>query len=121
MAVVRKVSRVIGVADMKRAVGFYTGALGLDVDRETPGWTDLTCGNGNLALQAYQPEEAKNAVTQTMVIFTVDDLESAIKDVEAAGGRLIRRHDNRHAPVIVGHVVDTEGNAVQLAQLKAGR
>lgn len=52
----------------------------------------------------------------TMVILTVEDLEAAISAAEEAGGKLQKRHDNPHAPVVLAHVEDTEGNVVQFAQ-----
>ena len=111
-----KITRVIGVSDMTRAVQFYRQALGLEVQRTTPYWTDLTCGDGNLALQSHRPDP--ETAIHTMVIFTVADLDSAIEDVEAAGGTLQSRHDNEHAPVLIAHVLDTENNVIQLAQPK---
>lgn len=108
-----RITRVIGVADMKRAIGFYTGALGLVVERESEGWTDLTTANGNLALQLHPAQEKP---TPTMVIFTVADREAAIAAIEQAGGTLLRRVDNDQAPVILAHVTDTENNVIQLAQ-----
>lgn len=111
-----KITRVIGVTDMTRAVQFYQQALGLEVSRTTPYWTDLTCGDGNLALQSHRPDP--EAAIHTMVIFTVADLDIAVRDVEAAGGALQSRHDNEHAPVLVAHVLDTEKNVIQLAQPK---
>ena len=111
-----RITRVIGVTDMTRAMRFYGTALGLEVQGTSPYWTDLTCGDGNLALQSYRPDS--EAVIHTMVIFTVADLDAAIADVEAAGGALQTRHDNGHAPVLIAHVLDTEKNVVQLAQPK---
>lgn len=110
------ITRVIGVTDMTRTVEFYRQALGLEVLRTTPYWTDLTCGDGNLALQSHRPDPEK--AIHTMVIFTVADLDIAINDVEAAGGALQSRHDNEHAPVLIAHVLDTENNVIQLAQPK---
>ena len=113
---VSKITRVVGVDDLDRAIDFYT-ALGLRVEDQNPHWTNLTCGDGNLALQAYRPAEP--AVVHTMVIMTVPDLDAAIAAAEGAGGKLQKRHDNPHAPVVIGHVEDTEGNVIQLAQVKA--
>lgn len=110
-----RITRVIGVSDMQRALRFYQRALGLKVVHESSEWSDLTCGNGNLALQDYQPREPGQYVP-TMVIFAVNDIDAAIRQVEEAGGKLLHRVDNEHAPVIVAHVTDTEGNAIQLAQ-----
>ena len=110
---VSKITRVVGVEDMDRALSFYR-SLGLMVEDENSNWSNLTCGNGNLALQAYRPLEPK--LVHTMVIFTIDDLEAAITQAEEAGGELRERHDNPHAPVVLAHVIDTEGNVVQLAQ-----
>ncbi len=112
---VSKISRVIGVDDMDRALSFYQ-SLGLTVEDSNAHWSNLTCGDGNLALQAYRPPEPR--LVHTMVILTVDDLEAAIATVEAAGGELESRHDNPHAPVVLAHVIDTEGNIVQLAELR---
>lgn len=101
---------------MTRAVQFYQNALGLAVQQASPYWTDLTCGDGNLALQSYRPDA--EAVVHTMVIFTVADLDGAIADAEAAGGTLQSRRDDDHAPVLIAHVLDTEKNVIQLAQPK---
>ena len=113
---IKTISKVIGVADMARAVGFYRDALGLAVLRETAAWTDLTCGDGNLALQVHAPP-TDDAPVHTGVLFTLDGtLDAAIAAVENAGGRLLRVSDHAGAPVIVAHVADTEGNAIQLVQ-----
>lgn len=112
---VSKISRVIGVEDMNRALTFYQ-SLGLAIEDSNPHWANLTCGDGNLALQAYRPPEPK--LVHTMVILTVDDLEAAISTAETAGGELESRHDNPHAPVVLAHVIDTEGNIVQFAQVR---
>ena len=111
-----KITRVIGVTDMKRAVQFYREALGLEVQQTSPYWSDLTCGDGNLALQSHRPDPS--AKVHTMVIFTVADLDSAIADAEGAGGTLHSRRDDDHAPVLIAHVLDTENNVIQLAQPK---
>lgn len=108
------ITRVIGVTDMTRAVQFYQQALGLEVQRTSPYWSDLTCGDGNLALQSHRPDT--EAEIHTMVIFTVADLDAAVADVEAAGGALQGRRDEPHAPVLIAHVLDTEKNVIQLAQ-----
>ena len=60
---------------MDRAIRFYQ-ALGLTVEDANPHWANLTCGDGNIALQAFRPAEP--AVVHTMVILTVDDLDAAI-------------------------------------------
>lgn len=112
---ISKITRVIGVSDMDRAVAFYSG-LGLTVEDQNPFWANLTCGDGNLALQAHRPEPG---IVHTMLIFTIDDLESAIAEVESAGGSCRERVDNPHAPVVLAHVLDTEGNVIQLAQPRA--
>ncbi len=114
--VASKITRVIGVGDMKRATEFYVSALGLTVERENEYWTDLTCGNGNLALQ--RSPGTGDTDTRVMVIFTVESRDQAVKAVEEGGGSLVRLVDNEHAPVILAHVRDTENNIIQLAQLR---
>jgi predicted enzyme related to lactoylglutathione lyase len=114
---VTQISRVLGVEDMTRATAFYRDVLGLTVARASSEWTDLTCGDGNLALQNYQHPRQDDEFIPTMVLFTIDgDLDAAIAEVEAAGGRGLHVNDHESAPVVVAHVGDTEGNAIQLVK-----
>jgi predicted enzyme related to lactoylglutathione lyase len=116
---VTTISRVIGAADMDRARGFYEGVLGLEVTRASPEWIDFTCGDGNLAVQRHQPRGDDGEVTPTMVLLTVEgELDEAIGAVEAGGGGLLHVSDHEMAPVVVAHVTDTEGNAIQLVKVR---
>jgi predicted enzyme related to lactoylglutathione lyase len=116
---INTISRVIGAEDMTRAVAFYRDVVGLEVVRESPEWVDLTCGNGNLALQRFQHPHKEGEYTPTMVLLTVHgDIDEAIREVEAAGGKLLHVSDHDAAPVVVAHVGDTEGNAIQLVKLR---
>ena len=108
-----QITRVIGVNDLARATSFYREVFGLTVTSETPYWVDLTCGDGNLALQPYRHDA--DALVHTMVIFTVDDLDGAVADAEKHGGVVHQRVDNPHAPVVLAHVIDTENNVIQIA------
>jgi predicted enzyme related to lactoylglutathione lyase len=116
---VTSISRVIGAEDMARATAFYRDVLGLRVVRQSPEWTDLTCGDGNLALQNFQHPRKEREHIPTMVLLTIGgDLDEAVIEVEAAGGKLLHTSNHEAAPVIVAHVADTEGNAIQLVKLK---
>jgi predicted enzyme related to lactoylglutathione lyase len=116
---ITKLSRVIGVEDMTRALAFYGEALGLSVTSANPEWAELTCGDGNLSLQNFQNPRTDGEYVPTMVLLTVEgDLDEAIAVVECAGGRLLHVSDHARSPVIVAHVGDTEGNAIQLVTLR---
>ena len=114
---VSKITRVIGVEDMERAVGFYT-ALCLSVGDQNPHWANLTCGDGNLELQAYRPAEP--TIVHTMVILTVEDLEAAISAAEEAGGKLQKRPCPRRAGARRRHRRQ-RGSVCPAEALNAGR
>lgn len=116
---ISRISRVIGVENMPRALSFYRDTLGLFVRSETPEWAELSCGDGNLSLQNFQNPRKDGDYTPTMLLLTIDgDLDDAVQAVERAGGRLLHISDHAHSPVIVAHVGDTEGNAIQLVKLR---
>jgi catechol 2,3-dioxygenase-like lactoylglutathione lyase family enzyme len=70
------------VADMDRAVAFYTEALGLElVHRHGDEWTELAAGPIRLALHGGGGDRAHGGT----VVFEVDDLDSTRFALELRG------------------------------------
>ena len=118
MPTIKKLSRVIGVSDMKAAKDFYVAALGLTVTAESDYWIDLSCGNGSLALSPSGGDRpaGQAGVERTKVIFEVTGLDELVLHVRNLGGKVVHVSDNTAAQVKVVHILDPFQNVFQLAE-----
>ena len=96
------------VADMDRAIAFYTRAFGATVSHKSPGWTSTHVAGVRIGLV---PGEQRG---YTGVHFAVDDLAAAHAAVEAAGGRIVLPATEVAPGVVISVVGDTEGNELTL-------
>ena len=112
------------VADMDRAVAFYTKALGMKVvgGNEPPGTSlkEVFLGFDTEALSAkllLAHDTAKPAPKGhgegTRLIISVADLAATVQRVTAAGGKVT--HAPR-PPVNIAHVTDPDGYGIELTQ-----
>jgi hypothetical protein len=109
----------IPVNDMPRAVRFYEAVLGVKLDINemasfTMAWfpmhQDVPGSTGTLIKgDSYTPSHAG-----TMVYFSVDDIDAALKRVAAGGGKILNAKTSIGEYGFVGHFEDTEGNRVAL-------
>ena len=107
------------VYDMRRALVFYSDALGLPVTSESPGWSALSCGDAIVALHLTGPGVPEGPLPHAGLCLQVDFLEAAIADICNAGGRQrapIREAQPPILPVRIVEVQDCEGNAFELRQ-----
>ncbi|HYJ84394.1 MAG TPA: VOC family protein [Allosphingosinicella sp.] len=74
------------VADTGAARAFYESAFGWSLTGFGPTYAATTTGDTDIGLQG-DPAEATGA---PLPVIDVDDLESALAAVEAAGGRIVR-------------------------------
>jgi predicted enzyme related to lactoylglutathione lyase len=100
------------VSDMERAVKFYRDALGLKVKfQDGAKWAQFDGGNASFSLSS--PAESASAEGGAVVVFEVDDLTAAVKQVEASGGTVTARRDmGSHGQTVT--IRDPEGNILQL-------
>jgi predicted enzyme related to lactoylglutathione lyase len=112
MAVVIETFFSVGVLDMKRATRFYEEALGASVTFASEGWTSLRIAEVRLGLALAPLHEGAT----TGLHFAVGALAAAVDDVVRAGGKVVRASVEVAPGVLVGDVVDTEGNGFTLAQ-----
>jgi predicted enzyme related to lactoylglutathione lyase len=102
---------MLPVRDMARALAFYQGTFSLLVDFESPYWSELHGHGATIALHhGGGPEEDR----QSWLGFNVVDLDAALAEVEAAGGRRGKERTEGGARLL--DVVDTEGNILTLGQ-----
>lgn len=102
----------VGVRDMARATAFYCDTFGATVAFATPAWTSLRVAGVRLGL-AF---DSKHTGGATGLHFSVANLTAACAEVERAGGRVEQARVEAAPGVLLGLVVDTEGNGVTLTQ-----
>jgi predicted enzyme related to lactoylglutathione lyase len=108
---------ILYVHDMTRAVAFYRDTFELEVVQETPGWSMLRFGGATLALHMIFAGTREGVSEHAGVNFKVGDLDRAIAEVVAAGGKhIVTREPDDFVPVRMCELLDTEGNGIELRQ-----
>ena len=101
---------MVPVQDMERAVVFYKSVLGLQVRFASPDWTELAWRDAVVAL--HRGGTASDSAG--WLGFEVDDIESALTEIEAGGGRRGTERNEGGARLV--SVVDPEGNSLTIGQ-----
>lgn len=106
------------VADMTRAMRFYTEAFAVNVGLSSPYWSEFTVAGTNIALHPG----GSGSETRTGLGFEVQDLDAALQRATEVGGRITSPPRNRPEERIrVAELADTEGNLITVAELLAGQ
>ena len=112
---VQQVMYMLMVRDMERAVSFYTNVIGFRRRVVEPRWSELAFGDFTLALHiaSGDGEQRKDSALS----ITVTGIESACREVEAAGGRVIKPpRESDFGGLRVAVVADTDGNHLELGE-----
>ena len=105
------------VDDMARSVAFYRDKLGLSVKYESPDWVELDAGNVTIALRRLgsgpegRPELGVGE--GATIVFEVDDIEAARKQLEGQGIRFIGGVF-QYGAVKLAAFEDLHGNVLQI-------
>ena len=107
----------VNVSDLDRAVDWYRGALGFEVEgrMDEIGWAELTTPYPGVTLGLSQAEEAfrVGGITPT---FGVRDLDAARAELESRGVRFEGESYELEGMVRLATFYDPDGNAFMLAQ-----
>ena len=102
------------VADMSRAMRFYTEAFDVKVVMTSPYWSEFSVAGTNIALHPG----GSGTETRTGLGFEVKNLDVALERATAVGGRITspprERPDER---IRVAELADTEDNVITVAEL----
>jgi predicted enzyme related to lactoylglutathione lyase len=102
------------VADMTRAMRFYSKAFDVTVVTNSPYWSEFTVAGTNIALHPG----GSGTETQTGLGFEVQDLDAALQRATEVGGTITSPpRDRAEERIRVAELADTEGNLITLAQL----
>lgn len=108
---------ILYVHDMTRAVGFYRECFSLQLVQQTPGWSMFAMGEATLALHIIADSQKESTVSHAGLSLQVEDLDQAIVQVVAAGGKhIVTREPTNFVPVRMCELTDTEGNGFELRQ-----
>jgi predicted enzyme related to lactoylglutathione lyase len=111
---VDKIYIMLMVADMSRALRFYTEAFAVTVVINSPYWSEFIVAGTTVALHPG----GGGTETRTGLGFEVQNLEIALERATEVGGRITspprERPDER---IRVSEVADTEGNLITVAEL----
>ena len=123
------------VQDVERAVRFYRGVLGLDLqgldaDNDTPEWARLALGDAIIVLRRNSYDNSDETLTGIAIYlvregsvdgltwsglnFEAYDIPSLCLQVEKAGGRTLNPPSRARDGTIVADMADTEGNVFVL-------
>jgi predicted enzyme related to lactoylglutathione lyase len=102
------------VADMARAMGFYTEAFAVTVVINSPYWCEFVVAGTMIALHPG----GSGSEAHTGLGFEVQDLDAALQRVIQVGGRITSSPRERAQERIrVAEIADTEGNLITVAEL----
>ena len=99
------------VADMDRAVRFYSETFGLAVKLHTPFWSEFDTGETVLALH---PASDANPAGSCQLGFNLDDLRGFYERREETGVRFTAPPAEQHG-ALLARMVDCEGAEVSLS------
>ena len=94
------------VADMDRAVKFYSDVLGLPLKFQSPGWSEFATGETTLALHPASPKNASGTVE---LGFNVADLEKFHEEMSAKGVQFSMPPTKQDFGGVLAQFVDSEG------------
>lgn len=108
----------IVVTDMDRAIGFYSGLLGLEIIRDgRPGGGDKKTflGNKNSVFLAVTEDKRRpSGGPVNHIAFKVGDVEAAAKRLKAAGITFIEEKTGPGGETIAYHFLDPDGLELEI-------
>jgi predicted enzyme related to lactoylglutathione lyase len=110
---VQKVKYVLWVADMDRAIRFYTGLFGGTLSFRTEVWSEVVVAGATLGLHG----DGEGKRTWTGLSFQLDDLRAGVDRLLACGGQLAKPlEESGEEELHLAMCVDPEGNEFMMTQ-----
>ena len=110
----------ITVADIKKAIKFYTEVMGFELHEfnEEFGWAELSGKEGaRLGLAAECPEHGNKAGTNAVITVTVSDIAKAIEELKSNNVKLVGEVMEIPGQVKLQTFTDVDGNNFQLCEI----
>ena len=109
------VKYLISAEQMDRAIAFYRDTIGLQVQTQSPFWSELSFGNATVALHGG----GDGTFRETGLSFTVGDISAACAAVIEGGGSVRSGPEDRgDEGIYLAMLTDTENNGFMMSQEK---
>ena len=105
---------MLGVRDVARALAFYRDKLGLQVQRESPGFAFLNAGGVTLCLSEPAAKVRGQVAGAGEVVFSVEDVTAAYQALQAKGVQFTHEPRNITPTTRVANFDDPDGNHLSL-------
>lgn len=118
----QKMITMVTVSDMERSVRFYRDTLGLNLQFQSPGWTEFGIGSTTLALHGggkpAPPVQGREQLAGTASIgFSVDNVDHVYEQLKTRGARAVLPPTARSAEGIrLAIFADPDGLAISFSQ-----
>lgn len=111
----RGVKYLISAQQMDRAIEFYRDTIGLQIQTQSPFWSELSLGNATVALHGGGDGKFR----ETGLSFTVGDISAACDAVVEGGGAVrMQPEDRGDEGIYLAMLTDTENNGFMFSQEK---
>jgi len=105
---------MLGVHDVARSLAFYRDKLGLQVQREIPGFAFLNAGGVTLCLSEPAAKVRGQVAGAGEIVFSVEDVTAAYQALQAKGVQFTHEPRNITPTTRVANFDDPDGNHLSL-------
>jgi catechol 2,3-dioxygenase-like lactoylglutathione lyase family enzyme len=105
---------MLGVQDVTRSLAFYRDRLGLEVQREIPGFAFLNAGAITLCLSEPAAKVRGQVAGAGEVVFSVEDVTAAYQALNQKGVQFTHEPRNITPTMKVANFDDPDGNHLSL-------
>ena len=106
-----------GVSDLKRAMEFYGGTLGLEKKYEFSSYVGFECGGVEIGLVPKSKNIGAEGAMSPSVEFLVDDADSFCERLERRGVRFTKRLHEEAWGGRQATFADPDGNVLEVVQM----
>ena len=105
---------MLGVHDVTRSLAFYRDKLGLQVQREIPGFAFLNAGGVTLCLSEPAAKVRGQVAGAGEIVFSVEDVTAAYQALQAKGVQFTHEPRSITPTTRVANFDDPDGNHLSL-------
>jgi catechol 2,3-dioxygenase-like lactoylglutathione lyase family enzyme len=105
---------LLGVSDVRRSLGFYRDKLGLEVQREIPGFAFVNAGAITLCLSEPAAKIRGQVAGAGEIVFSVEDVTSAYQALRGKGVEFTHEPRNVAPDTWVANFDDPDSNHLSL-------
>jgi len=105
---------MLGVQDVRRSLGFYRDKLGLEVQREIPGFAFLNAGGVTLCLSEPAAKMRGQVAGAGEVVFSVEDVTAAYQGLRGRGVEFTHEPRSITPTSRVANFDDPDGNHLSI-------